>query len=181
MNKREQIIEVIPYDRNRITQYKQEKELLSTIFGNGLLAQIHHIGSTAIPGMHAKPTIDILIAVNNIAPVDHLNSEMHNAGYEAWGEYRIPGRRFFVKGESKRSHHVHVFAKESEHILRHIVFRDYLIAHPQKASEYAKLKLKLATSFRHNRRAYVIGKQDHVKSLEQEALSWFQACKNTQP
>ena len=123
--------------------------------------------------MPAKPTIDILLEVHAIDLVDSLNPMMQQYGYEAWGEYHIPGRRFFVKGVEKRTHHVHVFEKNSSEIPRHIAFRDYLIKQPQRAKDYATLKIKLAEQYRNNRRAYLTGKQHLIKTLEKEALSFF--------
>ena len=173
INKRKQIIEVVPYDCNWANHFLIEATRLEKLFKENFSA-IHHIGSTSIPDMPAKPTIDIVLAVKDIAKVDKLNPEMQKLGYEAWGEYNIPGRRFFVKGENKRSHHVHVFQQGSPDITRHILFRDYFIANPVDAKEYSKLKIELAEKFRHNRRAYVVGKQEFVKRLEAKALKSFQ-------
>src|SRR3990167_96551 len=92
---------------------------------------------------------------------------MVTLGYEAWGEYGIPGRRFFVKGVDKRTHHVHTFQTGSFDIARHLYFRDYLITHPDDATAYADLKIKLAKKFSGNRKAYVENKQEHVKKLEE--------------
>lgn len=119
MNKRKQIIEVLAYDSNWPQQFAQEAASIKLIFADNFVA-IHHIGSTAIPGLAAKPTIDMILEVKNIESVDNLNAAMAELGYEAWGEYRIPGRRFFVKGETKRTHHVHTFQTGSNEITRHI-------------------------------------------------------------
>lgn len=171
MDKRQQIIEVVPYDPNWIDLFQAEAAALRHIFTDNVVT-VHHIGSTAVPGLAAKPTIDILLEVKDIEQVDQHNAQMAELGYEAWGEYRIPGRRFFVKGDTKRTHHVHVFQTGSHKIARHLHLRDYLIAHPAEARAYAELKLKLATQFAHDRRGYVTNKQDYVKALEKRALTW---------
>ena len=173
-NKKQQIIEVLPYDPNWPTHFMQEADEIKSIFTTNFSA-IHHIGSTAIINMPAKPTIDILLEVHDILLVDHCNYAMQKIGYEAWGEYHIPGRRFFVKGQSKRTHHVHTFQKGSDDILRHRAFRDYLQANSNDAKKYADLKIKLATQYRNNRRAYVSHKQDFVKDVEKKALEWLQS------
>lgn len=173
MDKRKQIIEIVSYDLTWPDQFASEAEKLQQIFGDNVVA-IHHIGSTSIPGMPAKPTIDIVLSVKSIDLVDQHNDAMADLGYEAWGEYRIPGRRFFVKGDDKRTHHVHTFQVGSHDVTRHLNFRDYLIAHPDEAKAYADLKIKLAEAFRHNRRGYVTHKQDFVKALEAKALCWAQ-------
>lgn len=172
--KRQQIIEILPYDPTWPAQFAAEADLITNIFKKEMVA-IHHVGSTSIPNMPAKPTIDIILVVSDIEQVDQHNASMENLGYEAWGEYRIPGRRFFVKGEDKRTHHVHTFAQGSEHIDRHLYVRDYLIAHPQEAAQYAALKQKVAKQCRHNRRGYVEGKHDYIVALEQRAIAWWQA------
>ena len=171
VNKKEQIIEVLPYDSTWIKQFEDEASLVKPIFAENFIA-IHHIGSTSIPGLSAKPTIDIILEVKNIDLVDDCNPRMIKLGYEAWGEYNIPGRRFFLKGKNKRTHHVHTFQTDSPDIARHLYFRDYLIAYPNEAKEYAHLKMKLANQFSHDRRAYVLGKEEFVKALEKKAIEW---------
>ena len=119
---------------------------LQYAFGD-LWVKSHHIGSTAIPGISAKPTIDMIVEVTNVSAVDGLNAALQNLGFEAKGENGIPGRRFFQKGGDKRTHHLHVFTESDPQIHRHLVFCDYLRAHPGKANEYEALKLSLAQTF----------------------------------
>lgn len=172
MDKRKQIIEVLPYDPNWIKLFEQEALLLKSIFGNNFAA-CHHVGSTSIPGLASKPTIDIILEVKDIHLVDDLNSQMANLGYEAWGEYGIAGRRFFLKGEEKRTHHVHTFEVNHPEVNKHIYFREYLKAHPHEAQQYADLKIKLANEFKFNRRAYIQNKQDYIDELNKKASDWF--------
>jgi len=171
LNKRKQIIEVVPYDSTWPKQFEEEASRIKPIFAENFVA-IHHIGSTAVPGLAAKPTIDIVLEVKNIELVDECNNPMAELGYEAWGEYNIPGRRFFVKGKDKRTYHVHTFQADSADIARHLYFRDYLKSHPKEAKEYADFKIKLAQQFANDRRSYVLSKQDFVKTLEQKAIDW---------
>lgn len=171
MDKRKQIIEVVSYNPDWPKQFEEEASKITPIFSDNLVA-IHHIGSTAVPGLAAKPTIDILIEVKNIELVDSYNPQMERLDYEAWGEYKIPGRRFFVKGEVKRTHHVHVFQVGSSDIPRHLYFRDYLISHPDEAKKYAHLKITLAQQFSQDRRGYVQNKEEYVKALEERAVAW---------
>ncbi len=96
MIKRQQIIEVVPYDPDWSNQFEKEALLLKLIFSDIFVA-IHHIGSTSVPGLAAKPTIDIILEVKDIRLVDKFNEPMEKLGYEAWGEYGIPGRRFFCE------------------------------------------------------------------------------------
>jgi len=162
--KLKQPIEVVSYDLNWPELFKQEAAKIKSIFSDNFI-KIYHIGSTAVPGLAAKPTIDILLEVKNINLADHCNSKMAELGYEAWGEYSIPDRRFFVKGKEKRTHHVHVFQTGNPEIKRHIDFRDYLITHPESAKKYEELKIDLAQKFAGNRRAYVEGKQEFINLI----------------
>lgn len=165
-------VEVVPYCAAWPELYRQEAEKISEILGEQLVT-IHHIGSTSVPGLSAKPIIDILPVVKEISAVDAHNAQFEALGYEPRGEYGIPGRRFFRKGIERRTHHIHIF-QESDHqnILRHVAVRDYLRAHPEAAAAYAALKRKLAAQFPRDIEAYCDGKDSFVKALEQKALAW---------
>lgn len=152
--------------------FNQESRLLSSIFGEELLA-IHHIGSTSVPGLKAKPIIDIMPVVKNIRSVDRYNEQMAGLGYEVLGENGLPGRRYFRKGGENRTHHVHVFQHDNlSEINRHLAVRDFLRAHPEKAEIYGNLKEKLAQRNPADIEAYMDGKDDFVKELEKKALLW---------
>jgi len=117
--------------------YKEESEKIKNILDD-IIIDIHHIGSTAIPRIKAKPVIDILVEVKDIEAVDQYNHKMEELGYEMMGEYGIPKRRFFRKGKNNRTHHIHIFQTGNEEIKRHINFKEYLIAHPDRRQEYSK-------------------------------------------
>jgi len=101
MNKKNQIIEVVPYNSNWILEFKVEASRIRPLFSENFIA-IHHIGSTAVPGLPAKPIIDIILEVSNIYVVDVCNDAMARLGYEAWSEHGISGRRFFLKRVASR-------------------------------------------------------------------------------
>lgn len=167
-------VEVVPYRTEWTLQYELEADLLRRIFGKQVVA-VYHFGSTSIPGISAKPIIDILMTVRDIACADRLASRLAKVGYVAVGEYGITGRRFFYKGtEDLRTHHLHVYAYDNPHVLRHIAFRDYLRAHPIPARRYAQLKEQLARQFPEDMEGYIQGKNDFVRQQEQEALMWWQ-------
>ncbi|MGV2880729.1 GrpB family protein [Pantoea vagans] len=132
-------IVVVPYDEKWPETFKAESILLQRLFG-GVIKNIHHIGSTSVPGLSAKPVIDILMEVSDVNELDEYNSAMSNAGYVARGENGIAGRRFFIKGGDMRSHHVHAFSVGDIQILRHIAFRDYLRKNSDVAEDYAEIK-----------------------------------------
>lgn len=141
--------------------------------------RICHIGSTAIPGMSAKPIIDIMIKVHHINCVDRYNEAMAALGYQAMEENCIPQRRFFQKGGDERTHHVHVFPTGSEHIARHIAFKEYMIAHPEEAKAYSRLKEELAKQFPADMESYIKGKDAFVKEKEKKAIAWYKQKSST--
>jgi len=162
-------VEVVPYNPQWPHRYKSEAELLAGTLSQELII-VHHIGSTAIPGMSAKPIIDILAEVRSIEHIDSFNPAMLKLGYMPKGEYGIPGRRFFIKGtEDERSCHLHVFQTSNPEIARHLRFRDYMIAHPAKAAEYASLKEYLASRFPNDIDGYMQGKDAFIKEIDRIA------------
>jgi len=168
-------IEVLPYDPAWLSLYRTEAGRLAEVFGAELVA-IHHIGSTSIPGLAARPTIDTLAKVYDLAAVDALNPALIALGYEPHGEFGIHGRRYFprLSGET-HTHHLHVFQVGDQECLRHLAFRDYLIAHPDEAHAYGRLKTELAVRFPYDIADYMDGKDAFVKALERRALDWKEA------
>lgn len=164
-------IEVIAYDPDWPIRFSEESEVIRSILGNELIA-IHHIGSTAIPGIYAKPIIDILPVVREIEHVDNYNPRFVVEGYEPMGEFGLPGRRYFKKGGDNRTHHLHIYQVDNPEIDRHLAFRDYMIAHPEEALVYANLKRDLAEKYSTDIDAYCDGKDEFVKERERRALEW---------
>lgn len=164
-------IEVVPYNINWVNKYLAEAEKIKKIMADELV-KIHHIGSTSIPGISAKPVIDILVEVINIENIDDYNEKMKEIGYIAKGEYGIEGRRFFLKGEINRTHHIHVFQVGNSEIIRHLNFRDYMISHPDEAKAYSEMKRELAIKFRHDIDGYCNGKNDFIKNIDRKAEKW---------
>lgn len=166
-------VEVVPYHGDWPAMFSSEADNLRRILGNEVLS-IHHFGSTSIPGVSAKPIIDILVIVRNIEVIDGFNPQLAVIGYHAVGEYGIPGRRFFYKGsDDSRSHHLHIYQSGNPHILRHLIFRDYMRTHPAPAHDYARLKESLARQFPEDMEQYIAGKNAFVKEQEKNALEWW--------
>ncbi|MBA7498080.1 hypothetical protein ES704_00814 [subsurface metagenome] len=163
---------IVSYNPNWKEIYKEESKKIKNVLSD-IIVDIHHIGSTAIPGIKAKPVIDILVEVKDIEAVDRYNNKMEELGYEVMGEYGIPKRRFFRKGGNNRTHHIHIFQVGNEEIERHINFKEYLIAHPDKAREYSKLKEKLTNKYTYDVENYTNGKSDFIKEIDRKAkLRW---------
>ncbi|MBW4506734.1 MAG: GrpB family protein [Scytonematopsis contorta HA4267-MV1] len=165
-------IEVVPHNPEWRSEFAHESKLVIAALGNNLIT-IHHIGSTSIPGIYAKPIIDMLAEVSNIELVDECNSQMIALGYEVMGEFGIPGRRYFRKDiNDVRTHHVHTFQTQSPDIARHLYFRDYMIAHPEYAQQYSELKQKLARQFPEDIEGYMDGKDGFIKDMQTRAQEW---------
>ena len=159
---------VVEYDPDWPARFVEEHARLAETFGDDAV-MIEHIGSTAVPGLAAKPIIDILVAARRLPlPVSRI-AAMEGVGYEHLGEYGIPGRVYFRRRSPRpRTHHVHVYAVGSDRIRDHLVFRDYLRAHPADAARYAKLKRELASQGL-DATAYGSGKSAFIAELVERA------------
>jgi GrpB-like predicted nucleotidyltransferase (UPF0157 family) len=165
-------VRVVPHDPAWGEAFEAEATALRSVLGDEALA-IHHIGSTSVPNLRAKPTIDVLVEAREIEILNDLEAEMAEKGYEAWGEYGIPGRRFFTRDRGPdRLCNVHVFEAGTPEVERHLAFRDYLARHPETARAYGDLKGDLAERFPADMEAYMDGKDAFIKRVEREALSW---------
>lgn len=165
-------IEVVPYNPNWLKLFRGEADKIAAVLGSEVIA-IHHIGSTAIQNICAKPIIDILVVVRGIEKIDESNEKMTELGYQPKGEVGIPGRRFFIKNEdTTRTHHVHIFQTGALEVEQHLNFRDYLVAHPEEAQAYSRLKEKLARKFPEDRESYTEGKDGFIKEMLRRAKAW---------
>ncbi|CAG9295970.1 GrpB family protein [Celerinatantimonas diazotrophica] len=169
---RSRIIEVVDYRDSWVDAFSQEKTLLQSTLSLDNVMAIHHIGSTSVQGLCAKPIIDILIEVNSLEVLDSESHLMASLGYQAKGEFGIKGRRYFQKGGIQRSHQVHAFLVGSLEVKRHIAFRDYLIAFPEIASVYGTLKQEGAAICNHDIDVYCNYKDSFIKEHEAKALCW---------
>ena len=173
-----QHITVVPYDPAWPRLFEEEAARLRAVLGDNAVA-VYHIGSTAVEGLAAKPVIDILPVVKELARVDDQAEAFRTLGYEYMGKFGIPGRRYLRKGGDERTHHMHVFGQDSERdIRRHLAVRDYLRCHPETAREYGALKTALAQRFPWDNESYCDGKDAFVQALERDALAWY-ACQHT--
>ena len=141
--------------------YKSEKQKLERLIGNNCI-EIQHIGSTSVKGIKAKPIVDILVVVESISKVDHLDFN----GYEVKGENGISGRRYFQKDKNgKRLLHIHIYEKNHAAINSHILFRDSLKANKKLAKEYENLKIKLAIKFSGDKVSYTNAKAEFISNI----------------
>ncbi|QFF99649.1 GrpB family protein [Psychrobacillus glaciei] len=165
-------VEVVSYSADWKDRFKEEAEQLQKIFGSEMIT-IHHIGSTSVNGLSAKPIIDLMPVVRDINNMDAFNDAMIAIGYEPKGENGLSGRRYFQKGGDNRTHHVHIYEMNSPEIKRHLAFREYLRKHPKVAKDYGQLKEKLAKQFPYDVESYINGKEQLATEIEEKAIHWY--------
>lgn len=141
------------------------------------IVQIEHIGSTAVPGLPAKPVIDIMIGVRSLAASAEIVPAVETFGYEYVPDFEevFPFRRYFRRwdGDGRcRTHQIHLVERDNlEWWSRHINFRDWLRAHDDDRDAYAELKRSLAATFRNDRIGYTDAKQEFVRAIEARAAA----------
>jgi GrpB-like predicted nucleotidyltransferase (UPF0157 family) len=135
--------------------------------------RLEHIGSTAVPGLGAKPILDLQLSVAAVEPRAPYAEALERLGYRHYPDAGSPDYHFFaLPPERPRSHHLHVCRTGSRHELRHLAVRDYLRAHPAEAARYEALKRELVARRPRDRLAYIAGKDGYVADLEARALTW---------
>jgi len=160
-------VRLIPYIPEWARLFEEEKALLEAAIGDEVL-DIQHVGSTSIPGMIAKPILDIGIAVRDYEEARVCIRPVEQLGYEYRGELGISRRHYFVKGEP-RTHHIHMNERDSRDWENQVLFRDYLIHHPEQAEQYAALKRELAETYPRDREAYLEGKASFIEGVLERA------------
>lgn len=163
------IITIEPYNPHWLDAYETERVRLEALLSDEVLS-VYHIGSTAVPGLAAKPVIDILLEIKSLKELDGYNTLLEQIGYTARGENGISGRRYFIKGGDIRTHHIHAFEAGSFHIVRHLAFRDYLRRHKDIAQQYAAIKIKAVESCGHDSEIYSQLKSEFMRRHEKLAL-----------
>ncbi len=158
---------LVPYDEAWPSLFVEERARIERALGSWAEG-IEHVGSTAVPGLAAKPILDIMVGVGSLRDAEQYIRPLEQLCYECRGEAGVPGRLFFRKGDP-RSHHLHVTEIGSEFWERHLVFRDYLRAHPGTAREYARIKQHLADRFRTDRAAYTEAKTAFISEVVRRA------------
>ena len=167
-----QHIVVTEYHSEWVSMFEEEARLIKSILRENCMA-VYHIGSTAVPGLKAKPVIDMMPVVHELQKVDDLMEEFVKSGYEYMGEFGIAGRRYLRKGGDERTHQVNIFEKTNKtQIDRHLAVRDFLRMHREIAEEYGALKEELAGMFPYDIEGYCDGKEEFMKTLERKALEW---------
>jgi GrpB-like predicted nucleotidyltransferase (UPF0157 family) len=162
-------VRLVAYDPRWPEQYAAEAARVQAALPTGMVLSIEHFGSTAIPGLMAKPIIDILVEVRSVQEAHEVAVQPLEAiGYAFWSDNPRRDRMFFVKGlppaAPHRTHHIHIMESGND-MREQLLFRDYLRTHPSEALRYGSLKLELMTQFRNDREAYTAAKSAYVKDV----------------
>jgi GrpB-like predicted nucleotidyltransferase (UPF0157 family) len=153
-------VEVVPYSDLWPLLYEQEAEQIRAALG-GTLRLIEHVGSTAVPGLAAKPVVDIALSLESFDELDV--AALEDLGYEYVPEFEdeLPNRRYF----RRPGFHVHAYEREHEEFLDFLRFREYLRTHEEDARDYGELKLRLAEEFAAQRDEYQAAKAPYIARL----------------
>ena len=152
-------------------RFEAERVLLTRVF-EGAVVDIEHVGSTAVPGLAAKPIVDIMLGAQTLDVVEARIPALEANGYEYVDIYEdvMPERRYFRKNDNGvRSVHLHSVVTDDAFWRRHLHFRDYLRANPEAAAEYQSLKRGLAEKHRMDPEAYMDGKSAFIQAIERKA------------
>jgi GrpB-like predicted nucleotidyltransferase (UPF0157 family) len=165
-------IRVVEYDPAWPAMAAAEIRRIEAAVGETVV-RVDHVGSTAVPGLAAKPIIDLQLSVDALEPRARYARPLEGLGYLFAPDPESPDLHFFgLPAERPRTHHLHVCAAGGEHEHRHLALRDYLRAHPDEVEEYAALKRDLVARYPEDRLAYIDGKDRYVAALEGRALAW---------
>jgi GrpB-like predicted nucleotidyltransferase (UPF0157 family) len=168
-------VELVPHDLTWSSQAAAESARLAAAIGQTLI-RVEHVGSTAIPGIAAKPTIDLMPVVRDLAALDARRPQVEALGYVWRGEFGIPGRRYCIREErGRRLFHVHCNEEGSPEIARTLIFRDYLRAHLKEARAYEAQKRAAAAAHPADTLAYSNAKSDWIRACIERATVWAAA------
>ncbi len=157
------VVRLVEYDARWPALFAAEEQRIRDKCGT-LPLRLEHVGGTSIPGMCAKPVLDIVAGRPQGSQVQDYLSALARAGYEHRGEQGVPGREFFRRGQP-RAYHVHLVEGGSPVWRDYLAFRDYLRAHAEAARQFADLKRALAARFPRDREAYINAKSARVQEI----------------
>ena len=173
-------IVVVPYDPRWPEMYKEERLHLLSCLPSDLVKRIEHFGSTAVPGLSAKPIVDILVEVASLEETkQQIVPILEGQGYDyfwrpSFGDDTPPFYAWFIRRDEKgqRTHHIHMVEAHFEHWER-LLFRDYLIEHPDIAGDYNELKGQLSDAHHDDRVAYSEAKTEFIRTISRRAKEHY--------
>ena len=158
---------IVPWQAAWADRYAEQRDRLQALFGD-TEAIVEHVGSTAVPGLAAKPIVDMLLGVRHLADVEARIPALEADGWQYVPEHEavLPERRFFARPTPRpRTHHLHAVEIDTPFWNDHLAFRDHLRTHPEDADAYAALKRALAARHGRDREAYTEAKTDFVRGV----------------
>lgn len=173
-------VSIVPYDPNWPRMFAEERDHLLGSLPREMIGRIEHFGSTSIPGLAAKPIVDMMVEVRSLEETkSRIVPVLEAQGYDYFwrptrGDDGPPFYAWFIKRDAAgvRTHHIHMLEKDFEQ-WECLLFRDYLVEHPEVAREYEALKLRLAGVYPNDRVAYTNGKTDFVVRVTQVAKEYY--------
>jgi GrpB-like predicted nucleotidyltransferase (UPF0157 family) len=163
-------VRIVAHDPAWPAQAARELQRVRGALG-AVAVRLEHVGSTAVPGLAAKPILDLQLSVADVARRELYVEALERLGYLFAEAPESPDLHFFARPpERPRTHHLHVCRAGSVHERRHLAVRDFLRAHPGEAAAYGALKRRLAAAHPRDRLAYIAGKEPYLRALEARAL-----------
>lgn len=159
-----QPIEIEDYDPRWPKVFADLRDQISSALG-GLAQRIEHVGSTSVPGLAAKPIIDLIVVINMRDDLDAVIRNLETIGYHHKGDLGLPGREAFTTAPEAPAHHLYVCAEGNLQLARQLLFRNFLRTHPATAAAYAKLKRSLAQKYRSDRSGYTDAKSSFIEQV----------------
>jgi GrpB-like predicted nucleotidyltransferase (UPF0157 family) len=168
-------IRIVDHDPEWAPRAAAELQRVAEALGPEVAVRLEHVGSTAVPGLAAKPIVDLQVGVDAMDPREQYVPGLERLGYLFAFASDSPDRHFFGKPPARpRAFHLHVCLAGGRDEHRHLAVRDYLRGHPDEAAAYAAVKRAVAERHPQDRLAYIDGKHDHMVALEGRALAWAQ-------
>ncbi len=161
-------VKVVPYQKKWATEFEREKARILKVCGDKVVA-VEHIGSTSVPGLAAKPIIDIAIGIKRLKDAKKLLPALRKLNYHFYKEFQRQ-RLFVAKGpDEKRTHYLHVMRYNGAKWKTDQLFKNYLRTHPKAVEQYSKLKQKLSKVHPDDRQSYADDKNNFIKSIIKKA------------
>ena len=163
------IVKLVPYENEWAIEFEKEKDRLKNVLGDYAL-DIQHVGSTSIPGIVCKPILDIAVAVKNLEVLEELIPILTNAGYDVKNSIEDKEEILARKGSPEcRTHYIHIEVLNGEFWKHHILFRDYMLKHPEAVAMYEKIKKDSFSLYKDDRKKYTESKHNFIREILEKA------------